>query len=128
MIPQNCTAIITLPQMYRLDRFKLKHLFYPEHKIRLTQAEWRAVLETHFDIESVQGLGYLSVFPYLPMLSKRYKPDNRLGKLFNLLRSKVFEWGPLKPADLWLSNTLGKIGFMKTISNDILFVAKPKQF
>ncbi len=128
MIPQNCTAIITLPQMYRLDRFKLKHLFYPEHKIRLTQAEWRAVLETHFDIESVQGLGYLSVFPYLPMLSKRYKPDNRLGKLFNLLRSKVFEWGPLKPADLWLSNTLGKIGFMKTISNDILFVAKPKPF
>lgn len=126
MIPANCTAIITLPQMYRLDRFKLKHLFYPEHKIRLTQAEWRSLLEKHFDISFVQGLGYLSVIPYLPMLSKRYTPDNRLGKLFTFMRSKLFEWGPLKPIDLWLSNTLGKIGFMKTVSNDILFVAKPK--
>jgi len=126
MIPADCVAIITLPQMYRLDRFKLQHLVYPEHKIRLNQSEWREILETHFTIESVQGLGYLSVIPYLPMLSKRYKADNRLGSMFNRLRSEVFEWAPLKPADLWLSNTLGKLGLMKTLSNDILFVAKPK--
>ncbi len=126
-IPADCIAIITLPQMYRLDRFKLKHLHYPEHKIRLTQKEWREILESHFDIQSVQGLGYLSVIPYLPMASKHYRPENKLGKLFHRLRSSTFEWPPLKPIDLWLSNTLGKLGFMKTLSNDILFVAKPKK-
>lgn len=126
MIPPDCVAIITLPQMYRLDRFKFRHLVYPEHKIRLSQSEWREILESHFAIESVQGLGYLSVIPYLPMLSKRYKADNRLGKLFAKLRSEVFEWAPLKPVDLWLSNTLGKIGVLKTLSNDVLFVARPK--
>ncbi len=127
MIPADSAVIITLPQMYRLDRFKLKHLIYPEHKIRLTQQEWRNVIEAHFDIQSVQGLGYLSVIPYLPMASKRYTADNRLGKLFMHLRSHTFEWGPLKPIDLWLSNTLGKLGFMKTLSNDFLFVARPKK-
>ena len=60
------------------------------------------------------------------MLSTRYKADNRLGRMFDRLRSEVFEWQPLTPADLWLSNTLGKLGLMKTLSNDILFVAKPK--
>ncbi len=126
LVPDECTMIITLPQMYRLDRFKLSHLFYPEHKIRLRQDEWRKLLETQFDVERVQGLGYLSVIPYLPMASKRYTPENRLGKLFNYLRGTFFEWGPFKPADLFLSNTLGKLGLFKSLSNDVLFVAKPK--
>ena len=124
VVDENTTLIVTLPQMYRLDRFKLAHLHYPEHKIRLTQAEWREILESEFEITEVQGLGYLSVIPYLPMLSKKYKPDNRLGALFSFLRSKFFEWGPFKPADLFLSNTLGRFGPFKTMSNDILFVGK----
>ncbi len=125
-MPSDCTVIITLPQMYRLDRFKLPHLHYPEHKIRLTQAEWREALETCFDITHAQGLGYLSVLPYLPMALKSYTPENRWGRLFQRLRGKTFEWGPLKPLDLFLSRTLGRFGPLQTMSNDILFVARPR--
>ena len=125
-LPPAAKVIITLPQMYRLDRFKLSHLHYPEHKIRLEQREWRAILETAFDIERVQGVGYLSVLPYLPMASRRYAPDNRLGRLFTFLRSRAFEWGPLKPLDTFLSNTLGRLKPFRTLSNDVLFVATPR--
>jgi len=123
----NSTMIFTLPQMYRLDRFKLSHLHYPEHKIRLTQEEWVKVIEPHFEIESVRGFGYLSVIPYLPMASKRYRPDNRLGKLFNYLRGSFFEWGPFKPIDLWLSKMLGRVPGIKNYSNDIIIVARPRK-
>jgi hypothetical protein len=122
-MPADAKLIITVPQLYRLDRFKLPHLHYPEHKIRLTQAEWRSVIEEHFDILDTQGVGYLSVLPYLPMASGRYKPDNALGRLFMHLRSHTFEKRWLKPLDLFLSRTLGRLGPFKTWSNDILFVA-----
>lgn len=125
-MPNNARAIITVPQLYRLDRFKLAHLHYPEHKIRLTQAQWRGILEAHFDIHEVQGVGYLSVLPYLPMAFRRYTPENALGRLFTHLRSSTFEKRWLKPLDLFLSRTLGKVGLLKTLSNDILFVATPK--
>lgn len=127
IVGDDTTLIVTLPQLYRLDRFKLPHLHYPEHKIRLTQSEWREIIEPQFDIKTVQGLGFLSVIPYLPMWSKHYRPDNRLGALFNYLRGSFFEWSPFKPADLFLSNTLGKWKPLKTLSNDILFVASPKK-
>jgi len=126
-LPREARLVITLPQMYRLDRFKLAHLHYPEHKIRLEQHEWRAVLESAFEIREVQGLGYLSVLPYLPMASRAYTPENALGKLFTTLRSRVFEWGPLKPLDTWLSNTLGRCRPFQTVSNDVLFVATPRR-
>lgn len=125
-LPPTAKVIITLPQMYRLDRFKLSHLHYPEHKIRLEQHEWRAILETAFEVERVQGVGYLSVLPYLPMASRAYTPDNRLGRLFTFLRSRLFEWGPLKPLDTFLSNTLGRLKPFQTMSNDVLFVATPR--
>lgn len=120
-------VIITVPQLYRLDRFKLPHLHYPEHKIRLTQGEWRQLIEEHFDIQKTQGVGFLSVLPYLPMAFKHYTPNNRLGRLFSHLRSKTFEKRWIKPVDLFLSRTLGKIGPFKHLSNDILFVATPRK-
>lgn len=125
-MPNDAFVVITLPQMYRLDRLKLTHLHYPEHKIRRTQQEWLASLEKHFTIEKVQGLGYLSVIPYLPMLSSQYTPDNRLGRLFNHLRGQTFEKPWLKPTDLFLSNSLGKLPVLKRWSNDFLVVARPK--
>ena len=125
-LPPEAIVIVTLPQMYRLDRFKPAHLHYPEHKVRLTQAEWREVLESGFDVRATQGLGYLSVLPYLPMASRRYTSENRLGRLFAHLRGHTFEWAPLKPADVWLSNTLGRMRAMQTLSNDVLFVASPR--
>ena len=125
-MPADAKLIITVPQLYRLDRFKFAHLHYPEHKIRLTQSEWRSIIEPHFNILETQGVGYLSVLPYLPMASRRYTPDNKLGRLFRHLRSHTFEKSWLKPTDLFLSRTLGKLKPFKSISNDILFVAKPR--
>jgi len=124
--PPDATLIVTLPQMYRLDRFKAPHLHYPEHKIRLTRQEWRALLEHGFRIDDERGLGYLSVLPYLPMASRHYRPENRLGRLFRHLRERTFEWAPLKPADLWLSRRLGRRAAFKGLSNDVLFVASPR--
>ena len=125
-MPDHAHLIVTVPQLYRLDRFKLKHLHYPEHKIRLTQKEWYKLIDTHFDIKSVQGLGYFSVLPYLPMFSKHYRPDNTLGKLFHHLRSRTCEKSWMKPVDLFLSNTVGRIPWFKNFSNDIMFVATPR--
>ena len=126
-MPKEAKLVITVPQLYRLDSFKPKHLHYPEHKIRLTQREWRVLIEKHFDIQVTQGAGYLSVLPYLTMLSKRYSPDNALGRLFNHLRSRTFEKPWLKPVDLFLSNMLGRLPVLKRLSNDILFVATVRQ-
>ncbi|MEM6986205.1 MAG: methyltransferase, partial [Pseudomonadota bacterium] len=85
-----------------------------------------AILESCLEIVKTQGLGYLSVIPYLPMASKRYTPDNRLGRLFQYLRGTVFEWGPLKPTDLFLSNTLGNVAPFKRWSNDVVFVGRKR--
>ena len=125
-MPKDAQLIVTVPQLYRLDRFKLKHLHYPEHKIRLTQKEWHNLINEYFDIKSVQGVGYLSVIPYLPMLSRRYQPGNALGRLFSHLRASTFEKSWLKPVDLFLSNSLGRLPWLNSISNDILFVATPR--
>jgi len=90
-MPKEAKLVITVPQLYRLDSFKPKHL------------------------------------PYLTMLSKRYSPDNALGRLFNHLRSRTFEKPWLKPVDLFLSNMLGRLPVLKRLSNDILFVATVRQ-
>ena len=115
------------PQMYRLDRFKLAHLHYPEHKIRLTRPEWREVFRAGgVAVDSERGFGYLSVIPYLPMASKRYRPDNRLGRLFDTLRSDVMEFAAFKPVDLALSLALGSLGGpLTSAANGVLYVGRP---
>jgi SAM-dependent methyltransferase len=123
LMPPEGRLIVALPQMYRLDRFKPTHLHYPEHKIRLDRHEWRALLERHFQVQSERGLGYLSVLPYLTMASRRYRPDNLLGRLFRYLRGSAMELPPLKPLDLWLSRALGQLPLLRGVSNDLLFVA-----
>ncbi len=125
-MPDDAIVVVTVPQWYRLDCFKLPHLHYPEHKIRLTRHEWQALLERHFEVIETQGVGYLSVLPYLPMAFRRYTPANRLGRLFTHLRSKSFERPFLKPLDLFLSRTIGRLAPFKGLSNDILFVARKR--
>jgi SAM-dependent methyltransferase len=127
LIPSKTKVIVTLPQMYRLDRFKLAHLYYPEHKIRLTQNEWKSLLSKSFHVERVQAVGFLSVIPFLPMFFKSYKPDNRLGQLFMYLRKNTMEWPLFKPIDLWLSRTIGTMKPFYFYSNDILFVLSKKK-
>ena len=121
LIEPDTKVIVTLPQMYRLDRFKFSHLHYPEHKIRLTQKEWRSLLSKSFRVDKVQAVGFLSVIPFIPMFFKTYKPANKLGRLFSYLRKNTMEWPLFKPIDLWLSRTLGKFKPFYFFSNDILF-------
>ncbi|WGH74777.1 methyltransferase domain-containing protein [Tenacibaculum tangerinum] len=127
LITTDTKVIVTLPQMYRLDRFKFSHLHYPEHKIRLTHKEWKALLSKSFFVDKVQGVGFLSIIPFLPMFFKSFTPENKLGRLFMYLRKNVMEWSYFKPIDLWLSRTLGKVKPFYYYSNDILFVLSKKK-
>jgi hypothetical protein len=109
VIPEHGLVLVVIPQLYRLDRLKLSHLHYPEHQVRFTVGEWRAIIERAIDVPEVRGLGYLSCLPYLPMLSPWYKEDNAHGRFFHYLRGKVFEWAPLKPIEIWISRRLGRV-------------------
>lgn len=119
-------VLAVVPQLYRLDRLKLKHLHYPEHQVRYTLKEWADIIGKAASIESVHGIGYLSCLPYMPMLSPFYKEDNKHGKLFYHLRGKTFEWGPLKPAEKALTRTLGRLPGMRGWCNSSLLVCKAK--
>ncbi|WP_422019656.1 methyltransferase domain-containing protein [Roseibium sp.] len=119
-------VLAVVPQLYRLDRLKFSHLHYPEHHVRFTLKEWMNIVEKAADIEEVHGIGYLSVLPYTPMFSPWYKEHNRHGKLFHHLRSKTFEWGPLKPAEIGLTRTLGRLPGLRGWCNSTLLVCKAK--
>lgn len=122
LIPAHGKVLVVIPQLYRLDRLKLSHLHYPEHCVRFTLREWSEIIAGETRIERVQGVGYLSCLPYLPMLSPWYREDNGHGRLFRWLRGTAFEWGPLKPAEVWLSERLGKISALKGWCNSSLLV------
>lgn len=119
-------VLAVVPQLYRLDRLKLGHLHYPEHQVRFTLKEWAEIIARAADIQSVHGIGYLSCLPYLPMISPLYKEDNRHGKLFYHLRGKTFEWGPLKPAEIALTRTLGKLPGLRGWCNSSLLICQKK--
>ena len=122
LIPPHGMVMVVVPQLYRLDRLKLAHLHYPEHQVRLTLGEWRAIIERVTRIDRIRGIGYLSCLPYLPMLSRAYREDNRLGRLFQTLRGRVFEWGPLKPAERALTAVLGRLPGLKGWCNSSLLI------
>ena len=126
ILPPHGKILIVIPQLYRLDRLKLKHLHYPEHQVRFTLKEWMSIIETEAQIEEVRGIGYLSCLPYLPMLSPWYKEDNRHGKLFHFLRSKAFEWSPFVPAETFLTRRLGGLRPFKGWCNSSLIVCSAK--
>jgi hypothetical protein len=77
-------------------------------------------------VTETRGIGYLSCLPYLPMLSPWYKEDNRHGRLFHFLRSKLFEWAPLKPAEIWLTERLGHRKVLKGWCNSSYIACKRK--
>jgi len=118
--------LAVVPQLYRLDRLKLKHLHYPEHHVRFTLNEWSEIVGRSVDIEAVYGIGYLSCLPYLPMLSPWYKETNRHGRLFYHLRGKTFEWGPLKPVEIGLTRALGRLPGLRGWCNSSLLVCRAK--
>jgi SAM-dependent methyltransferase len=118
--------LAVVPQLYRLDRLKLKHLHYPEHHVRMTLGEWSAIIERAVTIEEIHGVGYLSCLPYLPMLSPWYKEHNRHGRLFQHLRGKTFEWDPLKTAEIALTRALGRLPGLRGWCNSSLLVCRAK--
>ena len=124
VIPAHGMVMVVIPQLYRLDRLKLSHLHYPEHQVRFTLGEWRAIIARAIDVAGVRGVGYLSCLPYLPMLSPWYREDNGHGRLFQTLRGKVFEWGPLKPLECWLSRALGRLPGLKGWCNSSLLICR----
>lgn len=126
LLDRHGTVIIAVPQMYRLDRFKFKHLHYPEHKIRLTRREWSALIEQHFKIKQMQGFGFLSVIPYLTMLYPWYTEQGWSGRIFRFLRGKVFEARFLKTIDFMLTKYLGRLPGLLGVTNGVLIVAHRK--
>ncbi|MEO0911793.1 MAG: methyltransferase, partial [Pseudomonadota bacterium] len=124
LIPEHGSVMVVIPQLYRLDRLKLSHLHYPEHQVRFTLKEWLAIIRDETKVARTHGIGYLSCLPYLPMLSPWYKEDNRHGRLFKYLRGTLFEWGPLKPVEVWLSRVLGRFAPLKGWCNSCLIICK----
>ena len=124
LAPAHGMILVVVPQLYRLDRLKLSHLHYPEHQVRMTLREWRAVIERATKVERVRGVGYLSCLPYAPMLSPWYQEDNAWGRAFKLLRGRVFEWGPLKPLERIITETLGRIPFFTGWCNSTLLICR----
>jgi hypothetical protein len=126
ILPDHGMILVVIPQLYRLDRLKLSHLHYPEHQVRFTLEEWLAIIEPETTVTETRGIGYLSCLPYLPMLSPWYKEDNRHGQLFHFLRGKLFEWAPLKPAEICLTERLGQQKALKGWCNSSYIACKRK--
>lgn len=126
LVPEHGLILAVVPQLYRLDRLKLQHLHYPDHEVRFTLGEWNGIIKDTVNISEIRGIGYLSILPYLPMLSPFYREDNRHGDLFRYLRGTLFEWEPLKPMEKYLTESLGRIKFFQGWCNSSLFICKGK--
>jgi SAM-dependent methyltransferase len=122
----DCLIFITVPQMYRLDRFKLAHLHYTEHKVRFTLYEWTSLLTDHLRIIDTHGIGYLSVLPYLVMFVPSYKEDGILGHVFLKTRKILSSFPILRKIDLHLTNVIGKGRHFEGLSNSVLLVCRTK--
>lgn len=127
LLPEHGLVLAIVPQLYRLDRLKLPHLHYPEHEVRFTLREWCGIVGSATRIESVEGIGYLSCLPYMPMLSPWYREDNAHGRLFRYLRGTVFEWGPLKTAEVALTKLMRRLGIAKGWCNSSLLVCRGRR-
>ncbi len=117
-------VLISVPQLYRLDRLKLRHLHFPDHKLRLTLPEWRSLVELDFEVVHAQGAGYLSALPYLAMLHPKYREGNALGRLVHVVRDGLSAVEPLEDADTWLSNSVGRVVGLEGWANDALLVCR----
>ncbi|KAM3112914.1 class I SAM-dependent methyltransferase [Phormidesmis sp. 146-33] len=124
ILPPGGLVVVTIPQMYRLDRFKFKHLHYKEHKIRLRQDEWYNLLSHELKVCNSQGVGFISVLPYLVMFHPRYEKTPFLMRLFKQLREKTLEKPFLRKLDWHLSRLLGGVPFFRKWTNDVLFVCE----
>lgn len=124
LLPLGGLVLVTIPQMYRLDRFKFKHLHYKEHKSRLRQNEWYNLLNCELKVHKSLGVGFISVIPYLLMFSSRYEQTPFLMRLFKQLREKTLEQPFLRVLDWHLSRLFGGLPLCRQWTNDVLFVCE----
>ncbi|TVQ57763.1 MAG: methyltransferase domain-containing protein [Rhodobacteraceae bacterium] len=124
LIPEHGLILVVVPQLYRLDRLKLPHLQYPEHHVRMTLGQWRRLIARRTRVSRARGIGYLSCLPYLPMFSPWYREDNGWGRAFQMLRSRAFEWEPLKPLEKGLTSLLGRLPGLKGWCNSTLLICR----
>lgn len=117
---------ISIPQMYRLDRFKLNHLSYPEHKVRLDLSEWEDLIKQNFVIKQQMGIGYISVLPYLVMFFPFYNENGWTGAIFKWLRNELSKFTSLRKMDHFLSRIRKNKGLFCQFSNSVLFVCQRK--
>ena len=126
LIPAHGLVLVVVPQLYRLDRLKLPHLHYPEHQVRFTLGEWRALIARGMAVTRLRGVGYLSCLPYLPMLSPWYDEQGAHGRLFRYLRGTLFEWSPLKRVEVALTQLLGRVPGLHGWCNSTLVVCSKR--
>lgn len=124
LLAPGAPVVITVPHNYRLDRLKLSHLHYPEHKIRLTHGEWARLIGGRLEILSVHAAGIVSTLPFLVMLSPRYREDNSLGRAFRHLRDRVLDRPSLHRLDGGLCERFGEHPAARFAANDLLFVCR----
>ncbi len=125
-ISTDTKVYISAPQMYRLDRLKLKHLFYPEHKVRLKLEEWQKIIFQDFEVEQLIGVGYISVLPYLIMFLSFYNENGWTGAVFKKIRSLLSKSVTIRQLDYFLSNRSKGCLFFCRLANSVLFVCRKK--
>ncbi|NUM60461.1 MAG: methyltransferase domain-containing protein [Bdellovibrionaceae bacterium] len=125
-LPEKCQIFISTPQMYRLDRFKLKHLQYSEHKVRFSLDEWKNILDQNLVVSSSYGIGYISILPYLVMAIPWYDENGCLGIFFKTFRDFLSRSFLLRRFEYGLTRILCVISPLQSFSNSVLFVCKPK--
>lgn len=119
--PKDSLIYITVPQIYRLDCFKLPHLHYPEHQVRFTSIEWASLVGRNFEIQKTQTASYLTGLPYWLMLSSRYRDNNTLGKTFKYIRNKMNRYQWLEQLDQYFVTKWGGNPLLYSLSNGLIF-------
>ena len=115
-------VFIVVPNLYRLDRLKLNHLHYPEHKVRFTRQEWKEIISKHLAVESTSPIGFFSVIPYLIMFYRGYEERGLSGKFFHLCRNRLLPKIPcIHFMELILTKTMERFTVSENFANGILF-------
>lgn len=120
-VPKDTLIYITVPQIYRLDCFKLPHLKYPEHRVRFNSIEWAALVGKNLQIRKARAASFITGAPHLLMASQHYTESNILGQAFKYIRSKMNRSELLEKLDSKWVSRWGENPLVFPISNGLIF-------
>lgn len=95
-------------------------------KLDLEFDQWKALIEQHFDIEEIRGLGFLSALPYWLGKKSEHKRPGLKSRLLNLLKEPMYESHVLKAIDLLATKAFGRIASLRKYSHSVLVTARVK--